>query len=98
MSSLFEKIPPLFRNKYLLAIIVFLAVILFIDSNNLIERAKDNRKLRELKAEKEYYINKIETENEKLRELQTDNDNLEKFAREQFLMKRPDEDIYVISD
>lgn len=54
------------------------------------------RELRKLKNDREYYINKIEEESRKLRELKTDNNNLEKFAREQYRMKRPDEDLYIV--
>jgi hypothetical protein len=38
--------------------------------------------LNKLRNEKEYYANKIEEDSRKLKELSTDNDNLEKFARE----------------
>jgi cell division protein FtsB len=49
-----------------------------------------------LKQEREYYIKKIEEDKRKLNELKTDNDNLEKFAREQYRMKRKDEDLYIV--
>ena len=49
-----------------------------------------------MKQEREYYLKKIEEDRNKLDELRTDNDNLEKFAREQYLMKRKDEDLYII--
>ena len=55
-----EKIPPVFRNKYLLTIIIFLVWILLLDSNNLIARYKDMRELHKLKADREYYVKRIE--------------------------------------
>ena len=39
---------------------------------------------------------KIETDIQRTKELETDDDNLEKFAREQYLMKKSDEDVFVI--
>lgn len=54
------------------------------------------RELRRLQADREYYQNKIDEESRKLRELKTDNNNLEKFAREQYRMKKPDEDLYIV--
>lgn len=54
------------------------------------------RELHKLRNEKEYYVNKIEEDSRKLMELKTDNDNLEKFAREQYRMKKPDEDLYIV--
>lgn len=91
-----DRIPASFRNKYLLTILVFLIWILLLDSNNLISRIKDMKELRRLKTDREYYQNKIEEDGRKLRELKTDNNNLEKFAREQYRMKKPDEDLYIV--
>jgi cell division protein FtsB len=62
----------------------------------MIERYKQINDLRKLKQYREYYIKKIDEDRRKLNELKTDNDNLEKFAREQYRMKRKDEDLYII--
>lgn len=91
-----DKIPPAFRNKYILTIIIFLVWILLFDSNNLIARYREMKELRKLRTEKEYYMQKIEDDRRKLRELKTDNNNLEKFAREQYRMKKADEDLYIV--
>jgi cell division protein DivIC len=91
-----EKLPPAFRNKYLLTIVIFIAWVILLDSNNLIARYREMRELRKLRAEKEYYMQKIEADRKKLNELKTDNNNLEKFAREQYRMKKADEDLYII--
>ncbi len=56
------------------------------------------RAINSLEGEKEYYQNKIETDNKKLKELKTNDENLEKFAREQYLMKKSDEDIFIIDE
>ncbi|MBK7709588.1 MAG: septum formation initiator family protein [Bacteroidales bacterium] len=91
-----EKIPAVFKNKYLLTVTIFLIWILLFDSNNLIARYKDLRLLRKLKVDREYYLKRIEADKQKLHELKTDNHNLEKFAREQYLIKKPDDDLYII--
>ncbi len=91
-----EKIPPVLRNKYILTIVIFVVWLLLFDSNNLVTRYKEMRELHKLKTDREYYVNKIETDRKKLHELKTDNHNLEKFAREQYRMKKPDEDLYII--
>ncbi len=91
-----DKIPVIFRNKYFLTILVFLIWIILMDSNNLLSRVKEICELRKLKSDKEYYTNKIEEDQSKLRELKTDNHNLEKFAREQYRMKKPDEDLFIV--
>ncbi|HBE40834.1 MAG TPA: septum formation initiator [Bacteroidales bacterium] len=91
-----DKIPALFRNKYILTILLFLIWIVLLDSNNLVARFREMRELNKLKNDREYYIIKIREEIRKLQELKTDNRNLEKFAREQYRMKKPDEDLYIV--
>jgi cell division protein FtsB len=91
-----DKIPPFLRNKYFLTLAIFFIWILFLDSNNLIERYGQLSELNKLNKDKEYYTNKIEGDRRKLNELKTDNHNLEKFAREQYRMKKPDEDLFII--
>jgi cell division protein DivIC len=91
-----EKVPAVFRNKYILTVLIFVIWLVLLDSNNLISRYKEMRELHKLKADREYYINRIEVDKRKLYELKTDNHNLEKFAREQYRMKKSDEDLYII--
>ena len=59
---------------------------------------KDLRHPRELNREKVYYRERIITDSLKLNELKTNNENLEKFAREQYLMKKDNEDIFIVID
>ena len=94
--KLIDKIPVILRNKYILTVIVFLAWLLLFDSNNLVSRYKELKELYKLKIDREYYTKRIEDDRQKLHELKTDNNNLEKFAREQYHMKKPDEDLYII--
>jgi cell division protein DivIC len=94
--KILNKVPPFFRNKYILTIIIFFLWLLLFDANSLLDKFRAMKDLRQLEKDKEYYINRIEDDKRKLNELKTDNDNLEKFAREQYRMKRPDEDLYII--
>ena len=84
------------RNKYIIAIVLFIIWILLFDNNNLIDRFHDMKALRQLQRDREYYTNRIEEDRRKLNELKTDNENLEKFAREEYHMKKDDEDIFII--
>ena len=95
-SKIIEKIPPFLRNKYLLTIIIFVIWVVLLDSNNLISQHKEMKNLKKLRVEREYYVQRIEEDKRKLHELKTDDQNLEKFAREQYRMKKPDEDLYII--
>jgi cell division protein FtsB len=74
----------------------FILWMLFLDANDLGTQIKLSRKESVLEKEKEFYLEKI-SEVEKDREELTSNDALlEKFARENYLMKKPEEDVYVI--
>ncbi len=85
-------------NKYTVTGFIFLLWIAFFDSNSMIDQMQLRSKIRVLEKEKEYYQQKIDEDNRKMEELVGSRDNLEKFAREQYLMKRPNEDIFVIVD
>jgi len=87
---------PFLRNKFIITIIIFLVWMLFFDQYNLISRVSNNRKISELEQQKESYIAEIERSNRLLQELKGDDQSLEKFAREQYLMKKDNEDIYIV--
>lgn len=91
-----DRIPSFLRNKYFLTLTIFVIWIVLLDTNNLIERFNQLSEVRKLNKDKEYYINKIEEDRRKLDELKTNNHNLEKFAREQYMMKKKDEDLYIV--
>ncbi len=84
------------KNKFLVAIIIFFGWILVFDQNNLIDRVKLIREVNQLEDDKEYYIERIQLDSARLKELRTSPENLEKFAREQYLMKKDNEEIFVI--
>jgi cell division protein FtsB len=84
------------KNFYFLGLAFFLAWMIFIDSNNVINQIKLSSKLNTLEDQKEFYLErkvKIKAERE---ELMSNPELLEKFAREKYLMKKPTEDLYVI--
>jgi cell division protein FtsB len=83
-------------NKFFIAIIIFLVIIFFLDDNNLLERFKLSDEKRELNEQIEFYDSEIKDNNRKLEELKTDSENLEKFAREEYFMKKDNEDVYII--
>lgn len=84
------------RNKYVLTIVVFLVWLTFFDRYNLVDMMNNASTIREMKAEKEYYKTKITEDSTRIMELTTNNENLEKFAREQYLMKEPTEEIFIV--
>jgi len=89
---------PLLRNKYSLSLIVFFVWIVFFDSNNFIERAFSLRQVHRLEKDKIFYEEKIKDDRAKLEELESNPANLEKFAREHYLMKKDNEDVFIIEN
>jgi cell division protein DivIC len=86
----------LLKNKYFLTSFAFLLFIILFSQNNLIERFYSLHELHKLEKQKEYYQNIIKENTDKIKELKTDRESLEKFAREEYLMKKENEDIYII--
>ena len=96
MKEFFLKIWPWVKNKYVITLLVFIIWMLFFDQNNLLDRIRMYSEIRQLEDEQEYYEQEIKKDSTRLHELTTDKDNLEKYAREQFYMKKPDEDVFVV--
>lgn len=84
------------RNKYVLTIVVFLVWLTFFDRYNLVDMLNNVSTIREMEAEKDYYKARIKEDSTRIMELTTNNENLEKYAREQYLMKKPDEKIFIV--
>lgn len=94
--NLGRKLAKLFQKKYFVAAFAFVVWVSIFDDNNLIERYKLAREIKQIEKEKKYYTRRIEEDAARLKELQTNNENLEKFAREQYLMHRVDEEVFVV--
>ena len=85
-------------NKYWLVIIVFLIITFTVGDSNLYRRHTYDEKIRQLENEIEEYRKEIEENRKKLEDLHTSQERLERFAREEYFMKKPDEDIFIIMD
>ena len=69
---------------------------LFLDRNDLLSQYQYRQKLTQLKTDQDYYKEEIIKVKNDLKELSTDPEQLEKFAREKYLMKKDGEDIFII--
>ncbi len=76
--------------------IVFVVWMIFFDRNDLISQYSYRQELKKLEIDKEYYIKEIEENKKNTFELTSDPENLEKFARETYRMKKDDEDIFMV--
>jgi len=87
---------PILKNKFVYATLAFLVWLTFFDNNSLITQYRLSRTLNQVQDEKEYYEQEIERNRQEVNELMTNDKNLEKFAREKYLMKKKDEDVFVV--
>lgn len=85
-------------NKYLIVFVVFVVFVTFFDEHNLIQRWKTDRKINELEKEADYYRQEIIKNKQKTTQLESSQENLEKFAREHYYMKNDNEDIFIINE
>lgn len=92
-----KRILSIVGNKYVVATALFVVWMLFIDQDNVINQAKAHMKLAKLEHEREFYQEEIAKGKEELSVLQNDPVMLEKLAREKYLMKRENEDIFIFS-
>lgn len=76
--------------------IALVAWLIFFDGNDFFTQYSYRKTLNELEKEKEYYTVEIANNRQELQSLISNKKNLEKFAREKYLMKKDNEDIYVI--
>jgi cell division protein FtsB len=91
-----KEILKKFKNKYVIATLIFAIIIIFIDQYNLFFQIKNLRKLNKAKDQIEYYENEIKSQQEVLENLHKDSALMERIAREKYMMKRDDEVIYII--
>ncbi|POY38528.1 septum formation initiator [Solitalea longa] len=91
-----QKALSIIKNKYYLALILFFVWMLFLDRNDFISQYEYRQKLSQIRKDQDYYKEEIIKVKKDVKELSTDPAQLEKFAREKYLMKRDNEDIFVI--
>jgi cell division protein FtsB len=91
-----KSIPAWMRNKYFISLTAFFIWMLFFDHNNIISQVQLRMKLSDYLDKKEYYEQQIAQVKKEKQGLLTNQDSLERFAREKYLMKKDNEDLFVI--
>ena len=96
LKNLFEKIPSYLKNKYVIIITLFIIWIVFFDNYNLIRQSKIKKEIKQLEENKNFYSKEIKKDSTEYHELLNSDEKKEKFAREKFLMRKENEDVYII--
>lgn len=84
------------RNKFLLATTAFVVWMLFFDRNDVFTQMQRRSELNELKQSKSYFEKQIAENRKFSKDLQFNAQAIEKYAREKYLMKRDNEDLFII--
>ena len=82
-------------NKYVLVLLFFIVWMLFLDNYSWFNSRELNSQIDELEDNKQYYKDEIRKDNQSIKLLRNP-DQVEKYAREKYFMKRDSEDIYII--
>lgn len=96
-QNIINKFPFLkfLGNRYVLVLIPFSIWMIFLDNFSYLEHRILNKEIEELESTESYYINEIKKDSTKIKQLKN-SDQIEKYAREKYFMKRENEDIYLI--
>ena len=92
-------IPSWIKSKYLLTVVGFAVWMLFFDDRDIATtHIRHPHELRQLQESKNYYEKQIALTRDELIQLKSNASTIEEYARERYLMKRDNEDLFIISD
>lgn len=99
MNAMKEKIERVWfyvrTHKYMITLGLFVLIIGFLDENNLIRRFQHRREIHHLKTEIARYRKQFEEDSKLLKEITSNSEALEKVAREKYMMKKENEDVFI---
>ena len=96
--KLLNHIPSFLKSKYLISFAAFCVIVLFLDKNDFFTQLDRRKELRELQQSKRHYTTQVAAERKELEALKTNPAIVEKYAREKYLMKRDNEELFIISE
>jgi cell division protein DivIC len=95
--KLFNNIPSWMHNKYILSGTFFLVWMFFFDPKDLSNEFRRKARLGELQKSEQHLGDLIKETREELGQLKTNAQTIEKYAREKYLMKKDNEDLFIFS-
>jgi len=85
----------IFSNKYLLIVLLFSLWMFFFDTNSFFIHNELNNSIKTLEKNKEIYKEEIEKDKLFIEKMK-DSNEVEKYAREKYYLKKENEDIYIV--
>jgi len=97
--KILQKIPFWLKNKYVLTAVSFVVWMLFFDDRDFMTtHFRHPEELRKLQQSSKYYQDEITATRNELERLKSNPSTIEKYAREKYLMKRDNEDLFLIRE
>lgn len=96
--KLLNNIPSWIKSKYSISIAAFCVIVLFLDHNDVFTQFDRRKELHQLQESKQYYTSQITAERKELEALKTNPSIVEKYAREKYLMKRDNEELFLVPE
>ena len=96
--KLLTHLPPWLKSKYFISFALFLAIMFFFDKNDIFTQQNRRQELKKLEQSKAHYTREIELERKELELLKRNPATLEKYAREKYLMKKDNEELFIIPE
>ena len=96
LKAFLLSLSPVFRNIFFLTGLAFVVWMSFFDENNMMVQYSRWHELKALQMKTRYYKHEISIAEQKYDELTTNTSSQEKFARENYMMKKDNEDVFVI--
>jgi len=98
MNNILTHIPSFLKNKYFISFAAFCVIMFFLDKNDFFTQYERRKELRDLQQSKHHYSTQLAAERKELQALETNPAAVEKIAREKYLMKRDNEELFIISE
>ncbi len=91
-----KRLIDLFKNKFFLVTVAFVVWMIFFDKNDLLSQYQYHEQVSKLEQERDFYKTETDKVSKDLEELTSNPQQLEKFAREKYLMRKDNEDVFVV--
>ncbi len=92
------RLPSWLTNKYFISFAAFCVIVLFLDRNDFFTQFQRQKELRQLQQSKKFYTTQIASERKELEALKNNPATVEKYAREKYLMKRDNEELFLVPE
>src|SRR6478609_30968 len=96
--KIFSVLPSWIRNKYFLTAAAFIIWMIFFDRNDIPYQLKRINELKQLEKSEKNMDAQIKDTRNKLELLKSNPSTLEKYAREKFMMKKDNEDLFILNN